>query len=83
MTTPNQTTAEQDGIIHGIASACVAAIREAADSASPEQFIRLATAQVEQAGEFSAERVAACLHTTLKALHTTSAELRGDGYEPR
>lgn len=83
MTTENQATAEQDGICHGIAAACVTAIREAANNASPEQFIRLATAQVEQADEFSTERVAACLHTTLKAISAISSELQGAGHEPK
>ena len=67
---------EKDGLIHGIAKACVQAMHEAADSATPERFIRLAARQVFDSGELTDERVAAHLHTTLKALLKTSAELR-------
>lgn len=77
MITQNQATAEQDGIILEIAQACVTAIREAANNASPERFISLAVQQVEQSGEFSTERITACLHTTLRALIATSTEFQG------
>lgn len=67
---------EKDGLIHGIAEACVQAMHEAAASATPEQFIHLAGRQIAEGGELTAERVAAHLHTTLKAIMNTSAELR-------
>lgn len=67
---------EKDGIIHGIAATCVQAMHEAAANATPERFIHLAARQVAGAGELTPERVAAHLHTTLKAILNTSAELR-------
>lgn len=77
MITQSQATAEQDGIVFEIAQACVTAIREAADNASPERFISLAVQQVERGGEFSNERITAYLHTTLRALIATSTEFQG------
>lgn len=78
MTTQNQTTAEQDGIIHGIASACVSAIRDAANNASPERFIQLAVDQVAQSGlVVTNERIASFLHANLKALMTTTTHFQG------
>lgn len=77
MTTENQTTAEQDGVCHGIATACVSAIRDAANNASPERFIRLAVQQAEQSGGFSTERVAGILHATLRGINASSVEIQG------
>ena len=65
-----------DGVVQGIAAACVQAMREAADNATADRFIRLAAHQVSGTGEPTAERVTSHLHTTLKALLSTSAELR-------
>ena len=67
---------EQDGIIHSIATACVQTMREITYGVTPERLVRLAARQVADAGELTPERVAAHLHTTLRALSATVDELR-------
>lgn len=71
------TILESDGIVYGIASACVRAVREVAEAATAERFIHLAARQVAQAGlPVTSGSVAAHLHTTLTALTATIEELR-------
>lgn len=76
--TPNESpyALETDGIIHGLATACVNVLTEAAAIATPERFIHLAAHQVTTAGqEATAERVGAHLYSTLQALDTTTKRL--------
>lgn len=76
--TPKESTyaLETDGIVHGIAFACVNALADAAAIATPERFIHLAARQLTAAGqEATAERVAAHLQTTFQALDACAKEL--------
>jgi len=77
MTNPAITAAdlEQNGIIFAVAETCVQALQEAAATATAERFIHLASHQVADAGELTAERVAQHLQETLKALKATTLEL--------
>ncbi|MFT3847903.1 MAG: hypothetical protein QM739_04275 [Propionivibrio sp.] len=72
-----QAKLEQDGIVFGLAQATVQALREIADTATPERFIKIVVKQLTDAGEVpTAERVAAHLHTTLGAIKAGALELQ-------
>lgn len=76
--TPRESTyaMETDGIVHGIALACVNTLAEAAAVATPEKFIHLAARQLVEAGQKpTAARVAEHLHQTLRAFDATVKEL--------
>jgi hypothetical protein len=84
MTTCNTTPAdlEQDGIVYGMAQACVDALREAADAATAQRFVRVVAQQVAQAHGPTAvtpENVAAHLNTNLSGLVAAVAQLHQAG----
>ncbi len=79
---------EQDGIVMGVAQACIATLRESANVATPEVVVRLAAkeiaAELGEPGAFAAlsrieraERVAGRLHSWLKSQVAGLAQLRG------
>ncbi|WP_241120550.1 hypothetical protein [Achromobacter xylosoxidans] len=56
---------EEDGIVYGLAKACVEATREIADKATPEGFIKQV---VYLTRDDNPEHVAQCLHMVLEGL---------------
>ena len=74
----NTADLEQDGIVCGIAQACVDALREAASAATAQRFVRVVAQQVAEAHGLTAvtpENVAAHLNTTLSGLVASVAQL--------
>lgn len=68
---------ETDGIVHGIAIACVQTMRETAEAATAEGFIHLAAHKLTEVGyPATSGGVASFLHETLRALTETCEELR-------
>ncbi|MFZ3017140.1 MAG: hypothetical protein WA056_01635 [Gallionella sp.] len=68
---------ETDGIVYSYATACVQAMREAAESATAEGFIHLAAHKLTEVGyPATSGGVASFLHETLRALTETGEELR-------
>jgi hypothetical protein len=67
---------EKDGIVYPLAEACSQAIHELAAAATARQFVRLAALQAACSGELTPEHVAAHLHTILKSLTVSVAELK-------
>ncbi len=62
---------EEDGIVYGLAQACVETLRAIADKATPESLIQQAAQSI---GDDNPERVANCLHSMLEGLHKHSGE---------
>lgn len=56
---------EEDGIVYGLAKACVIATREIADRATPEGFIEQTARLIR---DDNPERVAQCLQMVLEGL---------------
>lgn len=83
MTTPAHTP-QNCGVCHALAQSCLSSLKEAANTASTERFISLATRQIEESGQpATPELVAASLHTTLKAISAISSEFQGASNEPK
>lgn len=62
---------EQDGIVYGLAQACVETLRVIADKATPEGLIQQAAQII---GDDNPERVANFLHSMLEGLHKSLGE---------
>lgn len=75
MPTPTLDELARNGIVHALADACAQAVQEVAAAATPEHLIRLCARQVADAGELTAEGVAAHLNVTLAAFKASTTEL--------
>lgn len=62
---------ESNGIVYGLAQACVETLRVIADKATPEGLIQQAAQII---GDDNPERVANFLHSMLEGLHKHSGE---------